>query len=328
MVLSLWIFSLSMKGITVEASEFNFSVHAVITENQIDKNQTYFDLMMEPSQQQTIEVKLGNDTEEEVTISVGVNSATTNINGVVEYGKNDIPLDETLLYDIADIISAEKEVTIPANSKYILKLNVTMPDEKFDGVIAGGITFQEVTRETERNSDTATISIENEYAYVVAVLLRGGTNKITPNLELNDIFPAQVNARNVINANIQNTEAMYMNQMGIEAKITRKGETETLYGSNSQNLQMAPNSNFDYPISLNGEKMEGGEYTLELTATSMGEVWTWTRDFTIDNAEADELNATDVSITNNYSWLIYVAIILVALLTIILLIVLKKKRKE
>ena len=70
------------------AAEINFSVNTVIPDNQIDKAKTYFNLNMSPNQQQDITTTLKNDTKKDVTINVAVNSAKTNANGVIDYGKN------------------------------------------------------------------------------------------------------------------------------------------------------------------------------------------------------------------------------------------------
>lgn len=315
------------------ASEFSFAVTTVIPDNQRDKNKTYFDLLMKPSQQQTIEIELRNDTDKDVKIKPEINTATTNMNGVVEYGSNDIKTDSTLLYKMEDIVITEEEVVIPAKGNYRLKLNINMPIEEFNGFLAGGITLREIEEEENADntiSDDGTgMSIKNEYAYVVAILLSENDTKIVPELTLNDVFPDQVNARNVISANIQNIMPMYMNQMTVRATVTKKGSSAVLYESSSEGLQMAPNSNFNYTIPLNGEKLKGGEYTLTLTAASMGEEWTWTKDFSIDGEKAKALNKTDVSIKQtDYTWLYVVIGAGLLLLVIILWILIMKKRKR
>ena len=45
---------------------------------------------MDQGAKQALHVDLRNDTEKEVAVDVGIASATTNINGVVEYGQNAI----------------------------------------------------------------------------------------------------------------------------------------------------------------------------------------------------------------------------------------------
>ena len=313
------------------ASEFNFAVKTVIPDNQINKKLTYFNLFMEPSQEQTIEIELRNDTDKAVTVLVDINSAITNKSGIVEYGRNDVELDETLRHDMGKIVTTDNEVVVPANENYMLKLTINMPEEEFDGIIAGGIRLKEKVEEENNSSNSNSesgMSIKKEFAYEVAILLRVNENKLTPNLELNDVFPNQINFRNVISANIQNTEAMYMNKMTVEAKVTKKGSTKALYEENKEGMQMAPNSNFHFPISLNGKKMKAGEYTLNLTATSLGETWTWTKDFKIEKEEAKAFNAADVSIQNDYSWLIYVVIGMGILLVVLIIWMILLKRKN
>lgn len=68
---------------------------------------------MEPEKEQTVEVQLRNDTDKDVIVETQVNSATTNLNGVVEYGKTKAKQDSTLKYNLADLVEVDSEVTIP-----------------------------------------------------------------------------------------------------------------------------------------------------------------------------------------------------------------------
>ncbi|MEV2910434.1 DUF916 and DUF3324 domain-containing protein [Paenibacillus larvae] len=311
------------------ASELNFSVNTLIPENQTDRSKTYFDLRMKPSQNQTLEIMLRNNTDKDVKINPAIHSAKTNMNGVVEYGYNEIEEDPSLLYKMEDLVTTEKEILIPAKGTYRLKLQVNMPDEPFDGILAGGITLQETDYDTKESKEQG-VSIGNKYAYVVAIILSENDQAVSPELQLHDVFPDQVNARNVIKANIQNKMPMFMNKMSVDAKVTKKGEKEVLYQSSQEGLQMAPNSNFNYPISLNGEKMQSGEYTLELTVASMGKTWNWKKDFKIESKLANTLNDTDVTASKDYTW-VFVALGVFLVFSSILLVLFwyrRKKRKK
>ncbi|WP_054711088.1 DUF916 domain-containing protein [Bacillus sp. JCM 19041] len=143
-----------------EASEFNFSVTTIIPDNQRDPNKTYYDLVLEPGETQTVEMLLQNDTESDVVIAPTIHSATTNVNGVVEYGSNEIEADETLQFPLEEWVSTEEEIVVPAGGEFMLPLQIEMPDEAFDGVIAGGITLQE-----QRESKDATAN-EGDQAYL------------------------------------------------------------------------------------------------------------------------------------------------------------------
>jgi len=315
------------------ADTLDFSVTTVIPDNQIDKDRTYFDLLMEPGAEQTLSVVLRNNSEKDIVISARICGAITNINGVVEYGRDDVEPDKTLRHNMKDLVVCDKRINIPKKGDYTLKLNAKMPAEEFDGVLAGGITFQQETSESEDvPNNGGGMTIKNEYAYVVAILLRQNLNEIKPNLVMNSVSPGQVNARNVINANIQNTEAMYMNKVKIDASAARKG-SDTVYESHTENMQMAPNSNFDYPIRLEGRRMEAGDYTLTLTVYSMGEVWTFSREFTVSGEEAKRLNESDVSVEPEKGipqWLLFliIGVGILMLLVLIFLIILLTRRKK
>lgn len=149
LILLMAMFSFFVFNHTVSAAEMNFSVNTVIPENQIDKSKTYFNLKMNSDQQQDITVTLKNDTKKDITIAVGVNTAKTNSNGVVEYGKSSIKNDSSLKYAISDIVKGPSSVTIPANSSKNVVFHITMPKKSFDGILLGGLTFQQKSSESK-----------------------------------------------------------------------------------------------------------------------------------------------------------------------------------
>lgn len=333
------------------ASEFSFAVTPITPENQIDKSKTYFDLKMTPNQKETIYVQLQNDLAREVKVDVSVNSATTNTNVIVEYGKNKIKPDKSLHYDLKELVKAPKQVTLKPHSALQVPFELTMPQEKFDGVMAGGITFKEAKEEAKKedSSEGKGLAIENEYSYVVALLMRQSENAVAPNLVLHKVGPDQINARNVILANVQNDQMTYINQVTIDAEITKKGDSHVLYKENKESLQVAPNTNFDFPVSLKGEPLEPGTYHLKMTVNGNKDAdgeftrgkdkegqpvhyanqWVFEKDFTIDGAVARELNKKDVTIKTDYTWLyILIGLLLLLLLLLILWLIWRKKKKD
>ena len=112
-----------------------------------------------------------------------------------------------------------------------------MPKENFNGVIAGGITFKEKDSE-KTNSNSKGLSIQNKYAYVVALLMQQNKNTVAPDMKLNSVEPSQVNYRNVINANLQNPMAGYLNQMYVQAEVKGLSNSKLSYKANKEMLQM------------------------------------------------------------------------------------------
>lgn len=321
--------------IKVEASETNtldYSVRPIMPSNQRDKTQAYFDLKMSPGEEQTLKIEVTNHGEEDKTIAVSVATATTNRSGFIEYGVNsDTESDNSLLYKMEDLISTEGRIVVPAGATQTVDIKVLMPSASFDGILAGGINFQEIIDKPEGTVDeTSGVTIINEYSYVVALLMRVNETEVVPNLQLNEVGAAQSNWKNVISANIQNILAAYVTEMRIDAQVTRDGGAEVLYALNKEQLEMAPNSNFNYLIPLNGAPFEAGTYVLTMEVTSAEGSWSFEREFVITPEEAKAFNDTDVSIERSKLWIYMLAGggLLVLIVVIFLLVLYRKKAKK
>ena len=108
--------------------------------------------MMKPDQEQILKVRAANSTDENLVIDVSVKSATTNSNGVIEYGESLTALDKSAPADLSEIIQLKdggESVELPAKSEKLVELRVKMPKEEFSGQLAGGITFSEKVDETK-----------------------------------------------------------------------------------------------------------------------------------------------------------------------------------
>ncbi|EKF51515.1 DUF916 and DUF3324 domain-containing protein [Lactococcus garvieae] len=346
------VFTLVLSGIIAFgkpafANQFNFSVKAVLPENQASKA-SYFDLLMKPDQEQTLSVELSNSTDKSVTVEQGLASATTNLNGVVEYSPNNIKADSSLKYNMKNYVNLDKEIVLPAKTTKTVKIKVKMPATRFKGYMAGGLTYKEKQSE-KKTSDSKGISIQNEYAYVIALLMSQESEKVAPDLKLTKVAPGQVNYRNVINANLQNPTMGYLNQMQLSETIKGIDNPKLVYKSSKEMMQMAPNSNFDYPLSLNGEKLQPGKYQLKMTVhgqkdengkyvvkdskgneTRYKYEWKFTQDFEITADKARELNQKDVTIKQDNSWIkwLIIALIILVLILILFFILWKRRKKE
>ena len=93
-------------------------------------------------------------------------------------------------------------------------------------------------------------------------------------------------------------------------------------------MQVAPNSNFNYPIQLEGNPLEAGDYTATITAESKGEKWTWTKDFTIKADTAKKYNQSEVSIKKDYTWYYVLGGILFILIAIFFYFLGRRKSKK
>ena len=346
-----WLILSTFGGVSVKANEFRFSVDPVLPSNQANPKVGYYDLLLAPGQKQSITVKLSNQTNEMVAVDVSIASATTNINGVVEYITNAIKPDISLRYNMKDYAKGPGRVEIPAKSIKNVQIEVTMPDSNFDGLIAGGITFKQDPSQLESTElDSDGISIQNQYQFVVGLLMQQTDKVVPPVLNMNSVVPAQVNYRNVINANFQNSAMGFLRDMAVDAQVTHKGQTDVLYKVQKDSMSMAPNSNFDFPMPLDGQRFQSGTYTYDTdvygernpkgayvygTDTEGNPQhytyhWKFSKDFTISGEDASNLNASDVTLPRNKSWLYWLigAVILVLLLLLLFFILWKRRKKD
>lgn len=306
----------------------NYNVTPVFPQSQNDDNKSYFDLRLDPGGKETISLKLQNVRQEPIELAVTVHTAFTNVMGVVEYGENAEEKDPTLTHTLSELIEGPDTVSLAANETKTVAFDLQMPIEKFEGFLAGGLRVSEIKEETEQSSEGEGAAIINEFSYVVALLISNSRDSISPDLELLDVFPDQLNARNVISANLQNFQPAFLNQLAVEATIQRVGEEEILYEASQEMMQMAPNSNFNFPISLEGEPFKSGDYVLHLKATSGSQEWTWEREFTIDADEAKALNRTDVTLDSSINWWMVGTILLCVILIGVIFYILLSNRQH
>lgn len=313
-----------------KASELNFSVNAVIPDNQIDKEKSYFDLKVTPGEKQKLIVKLRNTTDKEIVINPHIQSAKTNKNGVIDYTPNKIKKDDTLKIAMEDVAKVPEEVTVPPQSEKDLTIEVTVPKDKFDGVILGGIYLKEDTSKNKEDDKEKDVAIKNEYSYVVALQMRQNDNKVKPMLHMNEVNPETQNARNVIVANIQNSEPMIISKLKIDATVNKKGSKDNLAILKKENLQVAPNSNFNIAVPLEGEKLEAGTYILNMKAESAGKEWQFKKEFSISADKATTMNEKDVTLEKETPTMLYIFLgvaFLIVIAVVIYFIIRRNKRK-
>lgn len=64
-----------------------FTVKTNLPANQIDKNNDFYQLKMAPGQKQTVTATVYNTTNKPTTVSINVQTASTSINGTIDYSK-------------------------------------------------------------------------------------------------------------------------------------------------------------------------------------------------------------------------------------------------
>ncbi|MUN75697.1 DUF916 and DUF3324 domain-containing protein [Enterococcus casseliflavus] len=312
-----------------EETALNTHVTPLFPESQVDESKGYYELLLAPGQKETLQLKVGNSSSEPINVQVTPHTAYTNTLGNVEYGKDAKEADPTLVHSLDELMTPSEVITLAGKETKVIDIPLQMPNNAFEGYLAGGLRIAEINEEAESEvPEGEGVAIKNEFAHVIGVVVSNTGDSVQPELELLDVFADQLNYRNVISATLQNFTPAFVNRLEVEATVKRAGESDVLYEASKEMMQMAPNSNFNFPISLEGDRFRSGNYVLELTAKSGDNEWSWTREFTIDADDARKLNREDVMIDNTPNWWMISALILLAVLLIISGWWLIKKRKE
>lgn len=295
----------------------NFTVTPLPAEKQLDKTKNYFDLGMHPNEKTVVKVAVKNNQDYPITVQLRANTARTNDNGTIDYTIADPKkADKSLIIDLSKHISVPREIKLDAGQKRVLSIPIQLPDKAYKGTLLAGLHLIEKEKETKQVKKQ--IAIENRYAYVIGIRITDPDNKQEPkpSLHLHQIFPSQVNHHNVLKANLQNSKAVLIDKLQVQAKVTKKGSKKVLHQNQKAYMRMAPNSNFNFGVSWENQAFRAGEYTLHLQATDGDKVWKWTRDFEIKQKEAKAMNQQAAELERNYLPLIIIgsSILILALL--------------
>lgn len=102
----------------VSANQLTFSVTPVLPDNQIDKTDGFFNLKLDQGASEDLMLHYANNTKQPIEVSTSVAPASTNQNGVVEYGPNTIKPDVSLKYNMKDLVNVPDKVALnPGETK-------------------------------------------------------------------------------------------------------------------------------------------------------------------------------------------------------------------
>ncbi|MDZ5759997.1 DUF916 and DUF3324 domain-containing protein [Carnobacterium maltaromaticum] len=314
-----------------KADTMAYSVKADIPENQIDKAKTYFDLKMTPGQKQEITLTVRNSGEEEMSIFITPNNATTNQNGVIDYSEEKTKKDSSLKFPLTSIISGKQEVKLKAGETKQVPFTIQMPETEYDGDILGGFYIQKKD-ESDDDTKNQSVQIKNQYSYVIGIRLNETDTAVMPKIKLNQIKPALQNYRTAVTANLQNTEATIINDLDINASVTKQDSQTVLHETNKKGLSMAPNSNFDYPITWDNEQLVPGKYTVHIKAKSGEQDWNFDKNFEIKAEVSNKLNKEAVDIVKSEpNWILIIIVIIGVVILVgglLVFLIIKNEKKK
>lgn len=243
----------------VHAADANLKVTPVQAPSQRDKAESFFDLVLQPGQSETLNVQLQNPTKKDMVVDATVAPASTSDSGSVQY-TNKVKLDPSLTVNVKDLVQAPKKVTVPAGQTITYSAKLTMPTTSLTGMTAGAIIF--APEDSTKSSAGEGMGIINKFQYAVAVLARNENNTWDPALTIDGATTKNQAGVTNIAVHLRNTAATYLNQLSVETTVSRNGKT---YSRSQSDMQMAPNSDFKFLVPLK-DNVTAGQYTVATTA--------------------------------------------------------------
>ncbi len=306
-----------------------FFVEAIIPDNQINPENGYFDLMMKPSQKQVLEVKVINKSKESLEITAEAITASTNSNGVVEYTVPGI-IDEDMPLAFSNISRVlTPTINLKPEEEKIVQIELSMPAEEYDGIVLGGLSFTEVIDEENLNYENTII---NQFNYVIGVKLKETDKEVSADFKLVSAESKLADSIPAIVVNLKNTESQLIKGLTAEMKIYKdKEKTKLIYDYKIDNVGVAPNSVFPFTYYQTEQALPSGNYTGEVTLSSVDKKWDFDFNFDVDNgsySNSDDKTDIFVSFYEDEKTKYYVLEALIIVLILIVLYIMYKRRKN
>lgn len=314
----LFLFPLS---VAVADSLDSFEAQIQLPENQKNKEISYFDLTLKPKEKQTVFITLKNTSKQTIELSVGFHRAITNHSGVIEYSGINKDTTKSMPYNIEELVNVNKEsITLSPDEEKELPVEIKMPEKSFDGVLAGGIYFEEISTEKVDGN------IKNIFSREIALLLHNHSEVIQPEVLISDARATQENYRNIVAVTMENTKPTYIKDVQVDYQLLLDGK-EVTKGRQEQ-MSMAPNSGFIYHIPLEGETFKAGNYEVVFNVKSKEKKWSARPTFTVEAKKAESLNKQDVTVeSKSIPWYIIALVgLLIVQAVVVFLLVRRNKR--
>lgn len=315
------------------SSNVGYSVSAKLPSNQINQRNSFFDLRMVSNKTQTLQVKIYNTTNEDITVKTAIHTAWTSSAGAIDYVNPAKSYDSSLRYKMSDItkLRGKKTVTIPAKGSRIVTAEVKIPRTNFNGVILGGWYFERTDSKVTGNVKGAG-NLKSRYSYVIGMKYTLGQVP-NPSMSLGKVGAGLSNYHRGVIANIRNTTAVIIPNLKTTTKITNRDGGKVVQNAKQENVQMAPNTTYSYPMLYGKTPLEAGHYHLHMVVKNTDHEWVFDRDFTITKAQADKYNKDSVDNTGVNIWLLVALgalgmLILVLLILLIIYLIRRKRRKD
>ncbi|MGX7059025.1 DUF916 domain-containing protein [Vagococcus humatus] len=263
-------------GETCQGSSLDFNAEVKLPNNQVDANLTYFDLQMKPNQKQRLQVDLTNLSDKAVKIKAAVATATTNDQGKIVYQTSKNRLLKNIPVKLEEaVVIPTKQVVIPKGETLPFFLEVTMPANSYEGVLVGSVQFTQMDLGKDTTKKSQEMMIKNVFSRTIAILVRENKQQVSETVDLTSFSTKQEKNRTYVVASLEHPVASILSPVTIQTElIDQHNPTEVLAKQVTEDIQLAPFTQTDFPVIKTEEPLKSGVYSLDVKVTdSQNHTW-------------------------------------------------------
>lgn len=316
---------------TISASTYNdFTIQAVIPENQRDKTVGYFDLNVDTNTKQTLEIEVINNGNETMEAEILFVDGSTGINATKIFNQKS-DADESMIPTVTEMVTLrENKIEVAPKSSAIVHLDVDVAGNEFDGVRMGGITVVATDMKENQKSSGNGISFDNQIAYTLALQMRMNDNLVTPNLNYKESRFETVDLQPKFISNIQNDQPMLMNNVSVKGNVKDSKTNKVVATVDRSNGGILPTTNFDVVYTLTDGEIESGMYLIDLTIENEDGSWHWEESIEVNADQIDKTNEEKVDFRTKKKspWLLIIMGVLLLVILWLLFISWKRRKDE
>lgn len=300
--------------------ELGFTVDPILPDNQINKEVGYYNLLLVPDESQKVSVRLKSTKKEPVIIKTEITNAWTNRYGQIDYGKNK-KIDKSLNIPLTEIVTIDdefKEIILTNFEEKIITFNVNPPKKSFTGIKLGAISFFEKSSEQGKM---------NQFGYRVGILLNEDKKPTVQAgvLELLDVEAGLDEGFLSINLNFVNKKPYIIKDLDFQVEIRKLGDDKVIESYTLENVNIAPNSEFNMKIPWDINKINFGRYDVKVDARNVSARWEWETELNVkETEELEKAGYTNYEKSSNFISIIYGVIIVVIILNLLFIFIYTK----
>lgn len=281
-----------------------FYVSPVIPPTQIDFTRSFLNPQTRPGEEQKLSVHVVNTSSEPKTVKIEINDASSSELGSVVYGEP-IVVEESLVDPISKILTTEKdEIVVEPGEDKVVEFKLLPPEQHYEGVKMGAIEFINKTGETIDDM----VDVSNSYMIGVVTAEVEEDFRNGSKLEIAEVLPTLNRGRKAVDVHLRNPQSKLIQNLNIDAIITKKGSKEEVMRRKVDNYSLAPNSILPFVFDWGLSNILPGEYTVKMDISNGEHEFNLEKNFTITDTQAKKLNDESPFRINTPNWVKFLSI--------------------